>query len=107
MHDVIEDRQFNYNDIKQISNERTADIVFDVSDELGKNRKERKSKTWPKLDKNTDAVTVKQGDMLANIRMGNNPGKQKMYKEEYTAFRKRFRGLGNERLWDSLDKKLL
>jgi len=41
LHDTIEDTRNTYNDIKNISNTTVADIVYALTNEKGKNRKER------------------------------------------------------------------
>lgn len=41
LHDTIEDCRLTYNDIKEVAGERVADIVYAVTNEKGKNRKER------------------------------------------------------------------
>ena len=42
LHDVLEDTELSYNDIKTAFGEEVAEIVYSVTDELGRNRKERK-----------------------------------------------------------------
>lgn len=66
LHDTIEDCGLNYNDIASDFNKEIADIVYDVSNELGKNRKERHAKTLPKIKANRLAIFVKVCDRLAN-----------------------------------------
>ena len=41
LHDTIEDCRLTYNDVKEIAGEEVAEIVYAVSNEKGKNRKER------------------------------------------------------------------
>jgi hypothetical protein len=73
---------------------------------MGRNRKERKEKTWPKLLQNNHAVILKQADMIANMRMGKreNSTLLEMYKKEYPAFKEYFKETGNKELWEELDK---
>ena len=61
-----------------------AEIVFCCTDELGRNRKEKKEKTLPKTASNPDAIIVKLADRIANIEQG---GKVGMYAEEYEEFK--------------------
>lgn len=89
LHDVLEDCAVSYNDIKEIFGENVANIVFDVTDELGKNRKERHERTYPKTRKNPDAVIVKLADRIANVltSQSGHPMFQK-YSKEYPEFKK-------------------
>lgn len=48
LHDVIEDTYLSYSKLVREFNKEIADLVFAVSNELGKNRKERNIKTYPK-----------------------------------------------------------
>jgi (p)ppGpp synthase/HD superfamily hydrolase len=66
LHDVIEDSDMTYNDIKSEFGENVAEIVYAVTDELGKNRKERKEKTLPKIVANPEAIMVKLCDRISH-----------------------------------------
>lgn len=78
LHDIIEDTAYNYNDIKNNFDKTVAEIVYAVTDELGRNRKERKIKTYPKIRENNDAILVKICDRIANIRFSKINSKEKM-----------------------------
>ena len=69
-HDLLEDTGITYNDLKIVAGKEVADIVYDVTDELGKNRDERHKKTYPKIAKNPSAVFLKLCDRIANIEFG-------------------------------------
>ena len=84
LHDVMEDDSISYNDIKKHFGVEVAEMVYCVTDELGRNRKEKKEKTLPKTASNPDAIILKLGDRIANLEMG---GKLSMYGEEYTEFK--------------------
>lgn len=84
MHDILEDTGFSYNDIKKHFGVEVAEMVFCLTDELGRNREERKSKTLPKTASNSDAIIVKLADRIANIEHG---GKIDMYTKEYAQFK--------------------
>lgn len=90
LHDVIEDTDISYNDIKKEFGEEVAEIVYCVTDELGRNRKERKEKTYPKIRSNWKAVIVKICDRIANVEYSksSNNGKFEMYKKEQKQFMK-------------------
>jgi (p)ppGpp synthase/HD superfamily hydrolase len=84
LHDVIEDGTVSYNDIKNYFGIEVAEMVYCVTDELGRNRKERKAKTLPKTKSNPDAIIVKLADRIANIQHG---GKIGMYAKEFKQFK--------------------
>lgn len=84
LHDAIEDGDVSYNDIKTHFGEKVAEIVYCVTDELGRNRKERKEKTLPKIASNPDAILVKLADRIANIEHG---GRKSMYRKEHQEFK--------------------
>ena len=90
LHDSTEDDSLSYNDIKKAFNEEVAEIVYCVTDELGRNRKERKERTYPKIKANWKATAVKICDRIANIRHSKqySSEKFKMYKEEHSDFLK-------------------
>lgn len=67
LHDIMEDCSVSYNDVKKSFGENIAEIVYCVTDELGRNRKERKEKTYPKIKSNPDAIIIKLADRIANI----------------------------------------
>lgn len=66
LHDTIEDAGVTYNDIHKLFGEFVAETVFAVSNEKGKNRKERNEKTLIGISKNRTAVFVKLCDKIAN-----------------------------------------
>lgn len=105
LHDAIEDGALSYNDIKRHFGLEVAEIVFCVTDELGRNRLEKKRKTLPKIASNPDAIIVKLADRIANIEHG---GKIDMYQKEYEEFRGALysNGIGPQFLWEYLDKLL-
>jgi (p)ppGpp synthase/HD superfamily hydrolase len=98
LHDVIEDTPLNYHDVKNATNEAVADIVLRLTDEIGKNRKERKAKTMPKLRGELAAQTVKLADWIANVEeavLSDNPKSYRlvqMYKKDYPDLKAFFDG---------------
>ena len=110
LHDILEDCPVSYSDIKKLFGEQVAEIVYCVTDELGRNRKERKEKTYPKIRSNQDAIIVKLADRIANVehsiqmehRMND------MYIKEYKDFKYNLQ-LPNHALemWKCLDELLL
>lgn len=90
LHDVLEDTDLSYNDIKKAFGEEIAEIVYAVTDEMGRNRNERKMKTYPKIKDNWKATAVKICDRIANMKHSSQYNKElhKMYQKEYSAFYK-------------------
>jgi (p)ppGpp synthase/HD superfamily hydrolase len=76
LHDVLEDTSLSYNDVKRAFGVGVAEIVFAVTDELGRNRKERHQKTYPKITANWKATVVKICDRIANV------GHSRLYNQE-------------------------
>jgi len=68
LHDTIEDCRMTYNDIKQVAGETVANIVYAVTNEKGKNRKERANDVYyDGIRKTMWAKYVKLCDRLANV----------------------------------------
>lgn len=84
LHDIIEDTSLSYNKIKKHFGIEVAEMVYCVTDELGRDRREKKQKTLPKTASNPDAIILKLGDRIANIEHG---GKIDMYAKEYSEFK--------------------
>lgn len=88
LHDTLEDTVVSYNDIKKAFGLNIAEIVYCVTDELGRNRTERKAATYPKIKRNWKAVAVKICDRIANVTHSKeyNRDKYEMYRKEYNDF---------------------
>jgi len=84
LHDIIEDTALSYNKVKKYFGDEVAEMVYCVTDELGRDREEKKRKTLPKTASNPDAIILKLGDRIANIEHG---GKIDMYRKEYLQFK--------------------
>ena len=84
LHDIIEDTSLSYNKVKKHFGLDVAEMVYCVTDELGRNREEKKKKTLPKTASNPSAIVLKLADRIANIEHG---GKIDMYRDEYSEFR--------------------
>lgn len=106
LHDSIEDGNLSYNDIKQYFGEEVAEIVFAVTDELGRNRKERHDKTYPKIKSNWKAIAVKLCDRLANMQFCSQYSRDimKMYINEYKEFKNNIYDENVQNIWNELDK---
>lgn len=109
LHNVIEDTGTTYNDVVKVAGVEVADIVYDVTDELGKNRKERKERTYPKIASNPFAIYVKLCDRISNTLLSMDEEDEKflnMHRKEYPEFRKALMPKStpfHQGLWKRLD----
>jgi len=91
LHDCLEDTATSYSDLKKEFGEEVAEVVYCMTDEMGRNRKEKKEKTLPKIRSNPDSIIVKVADRISNIEhtLKNKPTNDflGMYKKEHKAFR--------------------
>jgi (p)ppGpp synthase/HD superfamily hydrolase len=88
-HDVIEDTRNSYNDVKQYLGQYSADIVYAVSNEKGKTRKERANdKYYQGIRDTKGAVFVKLCDRIANVQYSKMTKSRQfeMYKKENEEF---------------------
>lgn len=110
LHDVIEDTPVHYRQVLEATNETVAEVVYACTDELGRNRRERKERTHAHLhvwttQRGESALTVKLADWIANVgeaERQNDAGKLKMYRKdwpEFTQFRERFPRDRLEPMW--------
>lgn len=91
LHDTLEDTDVKYYQLKKEFGLEIAEMVYDVTDELGRNRRERKEKTYPKTQRNQDAILLKVCDRIANINeclINGDNSLFEMYKKEDVVFRK-------------------
>ena len=88
-HDLLEDTAISYNDLVDRVGIEVADVVYDVTNELGRNRQERAARTYPKTAANPLAVIVKVADRIANTQYsaGTGSGMHAKYRAEYPGFR--------------------
>ena len=88
-HDVLEDCRISYSDLKNQLGEEVADIVYAVTNDKGKNRKERAGDNYYEGIRNTPgAVFVKLCDRIANVQYGKMTKSRmfEMYKKENDEF---------------------
>lgn len=88
-HDLIEDTRTSYNDVKEVLGEDVANIVYAVSNEKGKTRKERANKNYYDGIRSTPgAVFVKLCDRIANVQYSKMTKSRmfEMYKKENNNF---------------------
>lgn len=89
LHDIIEDTGMSYDQIKLGFGEAIADIVYAVTNEMGRNRKERNQKTYPKIKLNKKALILKLADRIVNVTqaVGTNTRYVDMYRKEMPFFK--------------------
>ena len=105
LHDIIEDTSRSYNDIKYRFTEEVADIVYAVTDELGRNRNERHEKTYPKIIANKKALLVKLADRYVNMAVCLVDGIMRdMYIKEYQQFKELLYTDDYTIIWQELDQ---
>lgn len=88
-HDLIEDTRVSYNDVKDKLGYSAAEIIYAVSNEKGKTRKERANDKYYEGIRNTPgAVFVKLCDRIANVQYSKMTGSRmfEMYKKENDNF---------------------
>ena len=90
-HDLIEDSRVSYIDVSKNLEEEVADIIYAVTNEKGKNRKERANeKYYEGIRKTSGAVFVKLCDRIANVQYSKMTKSRmfEVYKEENLKFEK-------------------
>ena len=88
-HDLIEDTRVSYNDVKDHLGQEVADIIYALTNEKGKTRKERANDKYYKGIRVTPgAVFVKLCDRIANLQYSKMTGSHmfEMYKKENDEF---------------------
>jgi (p)ppGpp synthase/HD superfamily hydrolase len=88
-HDLIEDCRVSYNDVKNKLGQEAADIIYAVTNDKGKNRKERAGvKYYQGIRDTPGAVFVKLCDRIANVQYGKMTKSRmfEMYKKENSDF---------------------
>ena len=68
LHDIIEDTHWTKDDVEREFGTIIAEVVENVTDAPGKNRKERKAKTYIKIIRDKRSVILKVADRIANIK---------------------------------------
>lgn len=105
-HDLIEDCRVSYNDCKEQLGEVAADIIYAVSNEKGKNRKERANDKYYEGIRNTEGATfVKLCDRIANVQYSKLTKSRMfdMYKKENKEFVEKLYDAKYESMFTYLD----
>lgn len=111
LHDVLEDTKFTPSTLLGMGIPVYVLALVDaVTNQPGRNRAERHLKTYPRISRIPDAVTLKLADRLANVRESskNRQDLLKMYAREYFDFSLALRGKYTRDLvmWDELTATL-
>ncbi len=105
LHDTIEDCRLTFNDIKEVAWLGVANIVYAVTNEKGKNRKERANDKYYELIRMTTYATyVKLCDRLANVQYSRDSRSKmfEVYKKENPAFLQSLFPKGNPQMYDMI-----
>ena len=104
-HDTIEDCRQTYNDVKKELGTEVAEITYALTNEKGRNRKERANALYYEGIRNTPyAGYVKLCDRLANARYSKEQGSRMIeaYRKEHDYFMGELLCLGFQPMWDEL-----
>ena len=105
-HDLIEDARMTYNDVKQVLGEEVAEIVYALTNEKGRTRKERANdKYYQGIRETPFASFVKVCDRIANVRNSKSEGSRmfEMYKKENKNFVSKIYDEDYKEIFDYLD----
>lgn len=89
-HDLIEDANVTYNDIKHVSSEDLAEVIYACTEEKGRNRAERHNdRFYMVLTANKIGLVVKLADVIANTNHSRTTGHRmyKTYQKEWPIMR--------------------
>lgn len=109
LHDVLEDTDVSYEELRDLFGCEIAYLVGNVTSAKGKNRQERNKLTYPKVRRSVEAVILKLADRIANVESCRETDNSllKTYKKEWPSFRKAlYRPQECEEMWTVL-KQLL
>lgn len=106
LHDVLEDTAVTHRNISDLYGQTVAQIVWAVTDEPGRNRKDRKAKTYWKIRSDPNATLIKLCDRWDNMNrcLYSETRHGEMYaKEHYTFKCALWEPSPYQTLWDELD----
>lgn len=108
LHDSMEDAGMKFRNIKAEFGERVAEMVYCLTDEIGRNRKERHDKTYPKIRSNEDALIGKLCDRITNAEFSAKERSRQMdmYRTEHPEFKAALFNGKNAEMWAHLEKVL-
>jgi (p)ppGpp synthase/HD superfamily hydrolase len=92
-YDIIEDARQTYNDVLKNTNETIAEYAYALTNEKGRNRKERANdKYYAGIKAYKHATFIKLCDRIANVKYSKtaeNPRMYEMYKKEHDEFKEK------------------
>lgn len=106
-HDLIEDAQVSYNDVKKNTNEIVAEYAYALTNEKGRNRKERANdKYYNGIVEYKHASFIKLCDRIANVSYSKQHNEKmfKMYKKEYNNFKQKLHDGRWKEMWNYLEE---
>jgi (p)ppGpp synthase/HD superfamily hydrolase len=109
LHDVLEDCSVTRLELQDLFGKEVSDLVYAVTNESGKNRKERHLKTYPKILNHPNALILKLADRIANVTYSvlTKSSLLQMYRKEWPAFqealRSRYSDVLADAMWEELD----
>lgn len=110
LHDVVEDTDVTREDVAAEFGDAIALLVYAVSNEPGKNRRERHAKSHHKLIEIEDAMILKLADRIANIENALATGNKiiGMYRKEWSAFKGKLKSTTKApaKMWEHLERLL-
>jgi (p)ppGpp synthase/HD superfamily hydrolase len=109
LHDTVEDTDVTIEAVEQTFGADVADLVWRLTDEPGKNRRERHELTHRKIRGRSEAVGIKLADRIANVQSSAEERShlRGMYRAEYPQFRADLYRAGEfDELWAELDRLL-
>ena len=108
LHDTMEDTGATYNDIKKEFGKKIANVVYNLTNEKGKDRKERAFRTYPGIASCKISTFVKNSDRLANTEHSYTSGSSmyKKYVSEYPVYKYALQNKdhGFAEQWEALEK---
>lgn len=105
-HDICEDCRETYSDIKQNTNLEVAEIIYALTNEKGKTRKDRANAKYYEGIRNTPYATfVKICDRIANVEYSKKSGSSmfKKYEKENADFKRQLTSPLYKEMWDYLE----
>jgi (p)ppGpp synthase/HD superfamily hydrolase len=104
-HDLIEDTEITEKYLIKNFGYEVADIIYRVTNERGRDRKERNFKTYPKIWRSDLAIFVKLADRIANTTNSKNTGYRMYdtYRSENPIFRYALNNGLYPDMWAELD----
>lgn len=109
LHDTLEDTDLTYPELVGGFGQGVADLVFAVTNEPGRNRRERFLRTYPKIRAHPDGIVLKLADRIANVihALQANPDILAMYRREWPVFEAELRKPGEcDAMWAHLESIL-